>query len=64
MQSVRLHVDGRGVAWLLAKCRRCGQIHKYLAADAASGIRCKSCKSEMKVEGAVLEQLSKDDPRP
>lgn len=59
MQSVRLHLDGGGVLWLLAKCSRCGQVHKHLAANAAAGeIRCKSCNWVMRVEGAVLGKPS------
>jgi len=55
MQSVYMHVDGTGVIWTLAKCRVCGEVHKFLAVDAiAKGVRCKSCNHLMELAGAVI----------
>lgn len=63
VQSVRMHVDGSGVIWALTKCRVCGEVHKYLAAEVVEGHAvCKSCQHHMSVEGAVFEpQLESDD---
>ena len=56
MQSVRMHVDGSGVIWALTKCRVCGEVHKYLAAEVVEGKAvCKSCRHQMSVAGAVFE---------
>jgi len=56
MESVRLHVDGNGIVWALAKCRLCREVHKYLATDAIAGpVACKSCGHQMYIEGAVVE---------
>lgn len=55
MESVVMHVDGNGVIWALAKCRVCGEVHKYLAAEAiVDKVSCKSCKRPMKVAGAII----------
>ena len=67
MKSVRLHVNGRGTVWLLAQCSRCGQIHKYLAADAATkDTPCQTCSQLMQLSGAVMDDGlrvdGKDDP--
>lgn len=59
MQSIRLHLDGRGVLWLLAMCSRCKEVHKYLATAAAAGsVHCKSCRAKLCLEGAVLRGSS------
>lgn len=56
MQSVRMHVDGSGIIWALTKCRVCGEVHKYLAAEVVEGQAvCKSCNHRMSVAGAVFE---------
>lgn len=56
VQSVRMHVDGSGVIWALTKCRICGEVHKYLAAEVVEGHAvCKSCQHRMTVAGAVFE---------
>lgn len=63
MESVRLHLDGTGVLWLLAQCRTCRNVHKYLASDAAAApVRCKSCGMVMKLEGAMLQGCSSEAP--
>ncbi len=55
MQSVMLHVDGAGGIWVIAKCRSCGQVHKYLATEAIEpGVSCKDCKHPMELSGAVI----------
>ena len=65
MRSVVMHVDGAGVIWALAKCRVCGEVHKYLAADAiTSGVNCKSCKHPMELAGAVIAAGSSERDRP
>ena len=65
MRSVVMHVDGAGVIWALAKCRLCGEVHKYLAADAiASGVNCKGCKHPMELAGAVIAAGSSERDRP
>ena len=61
MQSIRLHLDGRGVLWLLAMCSRCKEVHKYLATAAAAGsVHCKSCRTKLVIEGVVLGRPSRD----
>ena len=62
MQSIVLHVDGSGQAWALAKCRICGQVHKYLLAEALKGVRCKSCKHPMEIDGAVIDAATSGKP--
>ena len=55
MESVVLHVDREGAVWLIAKCRACGEVHKYLASDACAGpVSCKSCCSSMYMAGAKI----------
>lgn len=62
MITVRMHVDGRGVLWAMAKCRVCGQIHKYLASDAVgAGVRCRSCGRPLELAGAVIEAAQRGD---
>ena len=57
MYKVRLHLDGLGVLWLMAKCRTCGEVHKYLATEVATGdVRCKACNRIMNLEGASFAQ--------
>lgn len=56
MQSVRMHVDGDGVIWAMAKCRICGQVHKYRMTDAIAGaVNCKSCDRPMDLDRALIE---------
>ena len=55
MQSVRMHLDGNGVLWAMAKCRVCGEVHKYLVSEALAGAKCKSCGRPMEIQGAVIE---------
>ena len=56
MLTVRMHVDGQGVIWALAKCRVCGEVHKYRVSDAIAGpVTCKSCGHSMEIQGAVVE---------
>ena len=62
MQSVRMHVDGQGVMWALTKCRVCGEVHKYLAAEVVRGEAvCKSCKNHMQIQGAVFDAAIPDE---
>ena len=56
MQSVRMHLDGNGLLWAMAKCRVCGEVHKYLVSEAVAGpTKCKSCARPMEIQGAVVE---------
>jgi hypothetical protein len=56
MQSVRMHLDSNGVLWAMAKCRVCGEVHKYLVTEALAGlVKCKSCAHPMELPGAVIE---------
>jgi hypothetical protein len=56
MQSVVIHIDGKGVAWALAKCRDCRNVHKYLMTEALAGpVTCKTCSRSMAIEGAVID---------
>ena len=56
MLTVRMHVDGSGVIWAMAKCRICGEVHKYLVTEAIAGrVQCKSCWRPMETQGAVVE---------
>lgn len=55
MQSIRLHLDGNGMLWALAKCRTCGEVHKYPMTEVATGpVECRSCGRPMEIEGAVV----------
>ena len=61
MRTVVMHVDGSGVIWALARCRECGEVHKYLAADAiAHRVSCKSCRRPMEIQGAVIAAAEAD----
>jgi len=56
MITVRLHVDGNGNIWLMARCRKCGNVHKYAAAEVSNRpVPCKSCGAEMQLKGAIME---------
>jgi hypothetical protein len=56
MQSVRMYTDGDGVVWAMAKCRVCGEVHKYLLTDAIAGaVKCKSCHRPMELDHALIE---------
>jgi len=62
MQSVMLHVDGTGGIWVIAKCRVCGQVHKYLATEAIEpGVSCRDCKHPMELSGAVIARSKQGD---
>jgi len=37
MQSVRMHTDGNGVSWAMAKCSVYGEVHKYLTENRTRG---------------------------
>ncbi len=55
MNTIRMFVDGCGVSWALAQCSVCGEVHKYLAADAvADAVTCKSCKCPMDLRSTVV----------
>jgi len=55
MRTVVMHVDGAGTIWALAKCRVCGEVHKYLVVEAIAGdAHCRSCKRPMEIQGAVI----------
>jgi hypothetical protein len=55
MQTVRLHADGSGALWALAKCRVCGEVHKYPAVDVVTGpTKCMSCGLEMEIRVATI----------
>jgi len=48
MLTVRMHGDGNGVIWAMAKCRICGEVHQYLVTEAIAGpVQCKSCGRPM-----------------
>jgi hypothetical protein len=62
MKSVRLHVDGNGVTWVMAKCRGCGEVHKYVVSEVLAGpVACKGCAHPMEIEGAVVEAALPSD---
>jgi hypothetical protein len=62
VQSVRMHLDGNGLLWAMAKCRVCGEVHKYLVSEALAGpIKCKSCARPMEIQGAVIESALPGD---
>jgi hypothetical protein len=51
-----MHVDKNGVIWAMAKCRICGEVHKYLSSEAIAGpVNCRSCGRPMEMQGAVIE---------
>ena len=57
-----MHLDGNGVLWAMAKCRVCGEVHKYLVSEALAGpIKCKSCARPMEIQGAVIESALPGD---
>ena len=47
MQSVRMHLDGNGVVWAMAKCRVRGEVHEYLVSEVLAGAKCKICRHPM-----------------
>jgi len=56
MITVRLHVDSNGDIWLMARCRKCANVHKYAAAEVTNRpVKCKSCGAEMHLQGAIME---------
>jgi len=56
MRTVVMHVDQAGVVWAIAKCRVCGEVHKYLLTDAIAGaVKCKSCHRPMELDHALIE---------
>jgi hypothetical protein len=58
MQSIRLHVDGQGMVWVMSKCRGCGEVDKHLASDAiAHAIACRKCGRNMDMTGATIEAV-------
>lgn len=60
MSSVRIHIDGKGVVWFLARCRQCYEIHKYLATDVdEEGTQCKSCGNPIGIRGATIDGLAR-----
>lgn len=62
MQSVRMHLDGTSRMWAMAKCRVCGEVHKYLVGEALAGpVKCKSCARPMEIQGAVVEKAQPGD---
>lgn len=61
MITVRLHVDGKGNLWLMAKCRSCANVHKYAAAEVSHRpVKCKSCGTDMHLKGAIMEDGDSD----
>jgi len=57
-----MHLDGNGLLWAMAKCRVCGEVHKYLVSEALAGtIKCKSCARPMEIQGAVIESALPGD---
>jgi ribosomal protein S27E len=54
MNTIREFRDGHGVVWLMTKCHKCREIHKYLATYAATGdVKCKSCGAAISMHWAV-----------
>jgi hypothetical protein len=65
MLTVRLHVDGKGIIWFLARCKACRNIHKYRAIDVSEGpVSCKSCRTDMHFKGALVEGGDSDAAAP
>lgn len=61
MQSVRLHVAGNGVTWVMSRCRACGEVNKHLIGDAVAGtIACAKCGRQMDMRGATIEAVAAD----
>ena len=58
MQSVRLHIAGDGVVWVLSRCAGCGDVDKHLASSAiAKPLPCKRCGRMMQMQGATIEAV-------
>ena len=50
----RLFWDGSNTLWAVAKCRECGEVHKFLAEDAQrEPVRCRSCGREVDLREVV-----------
>ena len=66
MQSVRLHVDGKGEIWALSQCRACGEVDKHRLRDAVAGaIPCRKCRHSMNIAGATIAAMdNKASPDP
>jgi hypothetical protein len=55
MQSVRMHTDGNGVSWAIAKCSMCGEVHKYLTEIVLAGhVACNSCFHKMELDRELI----------
>ena len=64
MQSVLMRIDGDGTLWALTKCKVCGEVHKYLAAEVVRGpVICKSCGRQMSIDGATVEAAFSEEQR-
>jgi hypothetical protein len=64
MQSVRLHVAGNGVTWVMSRCKVCGEVNKHLLADAVGAtIACGKCGRQMDMRGATIEAIAAADAR-
>ena len=51
---VRLFWDGSNALWAVAKCRECGEVHKFLADDALrEPVQCKSCGRKVDLREVV-----------
>jgi hypothetical protein len=56
MQEVRLHLASTGEVWAMTKCRTCGDVDKFLLAEAlANLVPCRRCGSRMDIRNATIE---------
>jgi hypothetical protein len=60
--EVRLHADGKGVLWVLAKCKSCGAVHKYFASEASKRpVDCQSCRQPFDLQH-IMSELTHSAP--
>ncbi len=58
MQDVRLHLSGSGQVWAMTKCKVCGDIDKFLIAQArTTPVPCKKCGRHMDIRNATIEAV-------
>jgi hypothetical protein len=59
MITLRLYLDGRGQAWAVVQCDRCGEVHKYPAQLAlAAPIPCAHCRTPMDVGATLMAEMN------
>ena len=53
MQSIRIHVDTRGMEWAVARCRACANMQWYPAREVLAGpVTCGKCGQTLDLQGS------------